>query len=261
MKIGGLQKTTLVDYPGKVACTVFTVGCNYKCPFCYNSGLVLPADSPSARLQSSDAVLDGAKGKTNALASERSELKIASAHAEIKEFFDFLKDRIGLLEGVVICGGEPTIHADLPEFITKIKELGFAVKLDTNGSNPRMLEELISSKLVDYVALDVKAPKGKYASLAGANADFGKVEESIVVLKKSGIEYEFRTTVVPTLLDKDGVTGIAKLIGPAGRYFLQGFQPKTTVDPVLEKVRPYSAAELEEIRDAVASQFGVCKVR
>jgi len=168
MKIGGLQKLTLIDYPGHLAATVFLIGCNFRCGFCYSSELVLPE-----------------KIKNQPVFPE-------------KDFFSFLKQRKGLLEGVVICGGEPTINNDLPSFIKQIKKLGFLVKLDTNGSNPKMLKSLIDKKLLDYVAMDIKAPKEKYSQIAGISGVLKtniikKVEKSIHILKESGINYEFRT--------------------------------------------------------------------
>jgi len=278
MELGGLQKTTLIDYPGRVACTVFTAGCNYKCPFCYNPALVL-VGSPSARLAntyedssaqkqhhnlarasvvSKTAVLEHPK---NARVFDTSS-KTASTQLDSLEFFNFLKERKNQLEGVCICGGEPTIHADLPAFCKQIKELGFAVKLDTNGSNPEMLKRLIADELVDYVALDIKAPKDKYSLVAGIDVDVEKVEQSVAILKASGVTYELRTTVVPTLLSKADVVKIAEWIGPAEKYFLQSFQAKTgTVDPALAQIEPYSDAALGEMRDAVASSFRVCKIR
>jgi len=228
MKLGGLQKTTLIDYPGKVACTVFLAGCNFRCPFCYNPELVLE--------------------------------KTASTLSE-KDFFDFLKERAGQLDGVVVCGGEPTIHEDLPDFCRKTKELGFAVKLDTNGSNPEMLKQLIENKLIDCVALDVKAPKERYSGVVGVNADVERVELSVAILKMQDIDYEFRTTVVPTLLDKKDVIKIAEWIGPAKTYFLQNFQPKKTVDPRFEDVEPYPKEYIEEIRKRVAHMFEICEIR
>ena len=142
MTIGGLQKLTLIDYPGKIACTVFLFGCNFKCPWCYNPELVLPE-----------------------------KIKKQTGISE-KEFFNFLENRKGLLQGVVICGGEPTINQDLPKFIKKIKKMGYAVKLDTNGSNPKMLKELISKKLIDYVAMDIKFPQNRYSELLKEPSSF-----------------------------------------------------------------------------------------
>src|SRR3989344_4958290 len=154
MLIGGLQKLTLIDFPGKVACTVFLSGCNFRCPFCYSPELVLPG-----------------------------QIKNRPGISE-KEFFDFLKERKNLLEGIVICGGEPTSDKKLPVFLKKIKKMGFFVKLDTNGSNPEMLKKLIDKKLIDYVAMDIKGPKGKYSQIAGTKIDIEKIQKSINILKE-----------------------------------------------------------------------------
>lgn len=226
IKIGGLQKITLIDFPGQLAATVFLVGCNFRCPWCYSSELVLPE-----------------KIKKQPLISQ-------------KYFFDFLKERKNLLEGVVICGGEPTLWPDLPSFIKKIKAMGFLVKLDTNGSNPDLLKKLINQKLVDYFAMDIKGPlanqkskipKGepsasygagknqKYNQLTGVKVDLNKIKKSIELIKNSGIDYEFRTTFVPTLLEKEDILKIAREISPAKRYFLQNFRPEKTNNP--EKIR------------------------
>ncbi len=231
IEIGGLQKTTLIDYPGKVACTVFLCGCNFRCPFCYSKELVLPE-----------------------------EIKKQPRVSE-KEFFDFLKERKGLLEGIVICGGEPTIHQDLPDFIKKIKDLGYLVKLDTNGSDSEMLKQLIKGKLIDYIAMDVKAPKEKYDQAAGVKVDMRKIEESVDVLKEKKVEFEFRTTVVPTIHAKEDIVKIAKWIGLTKKYYLQGFRPDKTVDPKFEKVKPYSKDYLSEIKEEISQFFEICKVR
>ena len=229
--IGGLQKTTLVDYPGQVAATVFLTGCNFRCPFCYSSELVLPE-----------------KIKKQPKISE-------------KELFDFLGGRRGLLEGIVICGGEPTCNEDLPEFIKKIKEMGFLVKLDTNGSNPRMLKNLVDERLVDYVAMDIKAPKRKYQEVAGVKINIKDIEESIRILKEGTVDYEFRTTVVPTLHSREDIIEIAKWIGSAKRFFLQNFRPEKTINPRFEKVKPYSKEFLEELRKEISSSFETCQIR
>lgn len=250
MEIGGLEKSTLIDYPAKVACTVFLIGCNFRCPFCYSSELVLPE-----------------KIKSQPRISE-------------KEFFDFLKKRKGLLEGVVVCGGEPTLNKDLPNFIKKIKKLGYKVKLDTNGSNPEMLEELTKKKLLDYVAMDIKAPFSKtesrnggtkvkkrressspYDRAVGVKIDLSKIKKSIGIIKNSGIDYEFRTTVVPTIHTKEDIIKIAKAIAPAKKYFLQNFRPEKTIDPEFEKIKSYSKDFLSEIKEEIAEFFGICEVR
>ena len=232
MQIGGIEKSTLIDYPGKVACTIFTMGCNFRCPFCYSSELVLPekmAEQP----------------------------KIAE-----KAFFDFLKERQGLLEGVVICGGEPTIHKDLPDFIKRIKDLRFLLKLDTNGSNPEMLRELMQKGLVDYVAMDIKAPLGaKYDLATGVKVDLDKIKESIEIIKGSGVDYEFRSTIVPSIHSKEDVIQMAKDISPAKKYYLQNFRGEKTIDPRFEEIKPYAKDFLLEIQKEISSFFEICQVR
>ena len=232
MLIGGLQKLTLIDFPEKLGATVFLAGCNWRCPFCYNSELVLPE-----------------KIKKQQKISE-------------KEFFDFLKEKKGLLEGVCVTGGEPTINKDLPKFIQKIKKMGFLVKLDTNGSHPKMLKELIDRKLIDYVAMDVKFPlRPKYYRVIGKKANLEKIKKSIEVIKNSGIDYEFRTTVVPGIHKKEDILQIAKDISPAKRYFLQNFRPEKTIDPSFEKIKPYPQEFLLEIQKIISPFFEVCQVR
>ena len=232
MEIGGLEKSTLIDYPGRIAATVFLLGCNFRCPFCYSSELVLPekmAEQP----------------------------KIAE-----KAFFDFLKERQGLLEGVVICGGEPTIHKDLPDFIKRIKDLGFLVKFDTNGSNPEMLRELMQDGLVDYVAMDIKAPLGaKYDLATGVKVDLDKIKESIEIIKGSGVDYEFRSTIVPSIHSKEDVIQMAKDISPAKKYYLQNFRGEKTIDPRFEEIKPYAKDFLLEIQKEISSFFEICQVR
>jgi pyruvate formate lyase activating enzyme len=239
-EIGGFQKTTFIDYPGRLAATIFLIGCNFRCPFCYSPELVLPEKI-------------------------KSQPRIPK-----KDFFRFLKKRKGLLEGIVICGGEPTVHKDLPEFIKKIKKSGYLVKLDTNGSCPQMLKKLTDKKLIDYVAMDIKAPLvfSKYNKATGVKTDLEKIKESIEIIKSSGIDYEFRTTVVPTIHAKKDIMQIAKEIGgdPSagsgrGKYFLQNFRPEKTINPDLEKIKPYSKEFLAEIKKEIAKFFDICEVR
>lgn len=215
MQIGGLQKVTLIDYPGKIACTVFLIGCNFRCPWCYSSELVVPEKI-------------------------KKQLKITE-----KDFFEFLKEKKGLLEGVVICGGEPTMQKDLLKFIRKIKKLGYFVKLDTNGSNPEMLKSLIDKKLIDYVAMDIKAPKEKYLEATNIKVDVKKIQKSIDILKAGKVDYEFRSTIVPTLHKKEDILKMAKWIRGAKRYYLQNFRPEKTIDPKFEKIKPFSQKQLE----------------
>jgi len=229
MQICGLQKNTLIDYPGRLAATVFLCGCNFRCPWCYSRELVLPEEI-------------------------KKQPKISE-----KDFFDFLGKRKGLIEGVVVCGGEPCLNEDLPQFCQKIKKLGYLVKLDTNGSYPEMLKKLIDEKLIDYVAMDVKLPKERYQEVLGI--DVKKIEESIKFLQDAKINHEFRTTVVPTVLDKEDIIKIARWLAPAKRYYLQNFRPEKTVEPKFEKLKPYPDEYLLEIQKAVASFFEICQVR
>jgi len=229
MIIGGLQKLTLIDYPGKLAATVFFAGCNFRCPWCYSRELVLPE-----------------------------EIKKQPKVSE-KEFFEFLKDRQELLEGIVICGGESTINNNLPKFIKKIKKLRYAVKLDTNGSNPKMLKKLIKENLIDYVAMDVKLPKERYSKILKAKVD--DIEKSIKILKENKIDYEFRTTVVPTILEKQDILKIAQWISGAKKYYLQNFRPEKTLDPKFEKIKPYPDKYLLNIQKAISPFFETCEIR
>lgn len=192
MNIQGLQKMTLLDYPGKIAATVFTDGCNFRCPFCHNASLVLNS------------------GNAQGIAEE--------------DFFNFLAKRKGLLDGVCISGGEPLLQEDINEFISKIKSLGFLVKIDTNGSFPFKLKELVENGLVDYVAMDIKNSPAGYAKTAGTTGKIlPKIKQSITYLIDGPVEYEFRTTVVKGFHTNEDFVKIGKWIQGAKRYFLQNF--------------------------------------
>jgi len=231
VKIGGLQKTTLIDYPGKIAATVFLIGCNFRCPFCYSSELVLPE-----KIERQPKIPE-------------------------KDFFKFLKERKELLDGLVLCGGEPTLNKELPNFIKKIKKMGYLVKLDTNGSNPKLLEKLIDGKLVDYIAMDIKGPKEKYSEVAGTKVDIKKIQESIDILKEGKVDYEFRSTIVPSIHTKEDIIEMAKWIRGAKRYYLQNFRAEKTIDQKFEKIKPYPPEFLLEIQKVIAPFFEVCQVR
>ena len=197
MKIHGLQKMTLLDYPGKVACTVFLGGCDFRCPFCHNFELV-----------------DGS----------------APALMEEEQLFDFLKKRQGLLDGVAVTGGEPCLHKDLPDLLEKIKEMGYAVKLDTNGNHPELLRRILTKKLADYVAVDIKNSPAKYALTIGRSEfDLSRVLESVSMLMSGDTDYEFRTTVVREFHEEDDFRQIGGMIAGAKRYFLQSFTDRDTV--------------------------------
>jgi pyruvate formate lyase activating enzyme len=234
MIIAGLQKVTLIDYPGKIACVVFLAGCNFRCPWCYSSELVLP-------------------------------LKIVEQpRLSEKYFFDFLRERKGLLEGVVICGGEPTINKDLPQFIEKIKNFEFLVKLDTNGSNPEMLKEIAKANLIDYVAMDIKIAEDSpvYQNLMIEGVTINHIKESVDFLKNSSLDFEFRTTVVNTIHTKEDFIKIAKWIGGENiKYYLQNFRAEKTIDPEFEKITPFKKDFLEEVVKEISPYFKDCKVR
>jgi pyruvate formate lyase activating enzyme len=215
MKIGGLQKLALVDYPGKVAATVFLIGCNFRCPFCQNPELVTAGDQ-----------------------QEITE----------KEFFEFLDSKIGLIDGICITGGEPTINADLADFIKKIKAKGFLIKLDSNGSNPEVLKELIDAKLLDFIAMDIKTSLDKYGRATRVEVDVDNIKRSVKIIKNNGIDYEFRTTVVPGLVEKSDIEKIGQWLKGAKKIALQQFQNKKVLDKEFEKILPYPDEILKEFK-------------
>lgn len=233
MVIGGLQKLSLLDYPDHISAIIFTQGCNFKCQFCYNPMLVGP--------------LAGAKDRPPLIGDD--------------DLFNFLKSRAGKLDGIVITGGEPTIHQDLPDFIGKIKALGYLVKLDTNGSNPKMLNKLIEKKLIDYIAMDLKATQGKYASIAGVSVDFEKIKKSVKIIMDCGLPYEFRTTVVPDLNKKD-IEQMAALVKGARVWYLQAL--KTDIDMInneLKKAVLVSLKNMEEMKKIGEKYVEFCGIR
>lgn len=234
MLIAGLQKTTLIDYPDKLACIIFLAGCNFRCPWCYSSELVLP-------------------------------LKIAKQpRISEQEVFNFLKSRQGLLNGVVICGGEPTMNKDLPLFIEKIKQLGFSVKLDTNGSNPKMLKDLVEAKLIDYVAMDIKiSPENLvYKNIMIEGITMDNIKESVEYLKTGKVDFEFRTTTVNTVHKKEDFVEIAKWIGGSNvKYYLQNFVPTKTIDPDFEKIKPFDKKFFDEVVGEISPHFKLCIFR
>ncbi len=229
--IKGFLKTSLIDFPGKIASVLFLGGCNFRCPYCYNADLVLnPSSLPSP------------------------------CQEDLDRFFRSRKD---WLDGVVISGGEPTIHQDLPQLLEWIKGFGYAVKLDTNGSNPLLLQKLVGGGLVDYVALDVKAPltPEKYRLFSQGDG-VGEVRTAAEILMSSSIPYEFRTTVVPGLVSREDILQIAQELKGAQRYYLQQFRPEPRlVDPTFSSVKPYPLEFLHELRKQISPHFGVCRVR
>jgi pyruvate formate lyase activating enzyme len=228
MQIGGFQKTSLLDYPDTISAIIWTVGCNFNCPFCYNPQLV--------------------KKKTKNLSEE--------------EVLSFLKKRQGLIEGLSISGGEPLLQNDIVDFTKKVKKLGYLVKIDTNGTFPERLEELIEKKLVDYVAMDVKAPKKKYGQLTGVKTDIKKIERSIDIIKHNAPDYEFKTTFVPGLLKKEDILKIAQWLEGSKTYFLQQFKTDVPlISSKLEKITPYPKEYIVETFEEIQSYFKKCEMR
>ena len=227
VEIRGLKKTSLVDYPPNIACTIFLGGCNFRCGFCHNPEIVL----------------------------NRAEI--------IKEndFFEFLEERKNILDAVCVTGGEPTIHKYLPEFLMKIKNKGLKIKLDTNGTNPEMLTNIIDNKLVDYVAMDIKGNLEDYEKICACKVDTEAIKKSIEQVKRM-FDYEFRLTVVPGFIDKEGIKKIGELLKGSKRMYLQQFV--STVDLIdfnLQNKTPYTVKELYEMKEILKPYFYRVEVR
>lgn len=229
MRITGIQKLTLLDYPGTVACTMFTAGCNFRCPFCHNSGLVVPEQ------------MDG-----TALSDD--------------EIFEFLKKRKGVLDGVAITGGEPLLHADMPEFLERIKALGYRVKLDTNGSNPKLLKEIVREKLADRIAMDIKNAPDEYDKATGVKSDMAAITESKDFLLGGDCDYEFRTTVVRGIHTKESLVRAAKWIAGAKEYYLQQFKDSGSILDITG-LKAFEKDEMYELAEAVREFVPSVEVR
>lgn len=226
MIIGGFQKMTMLDFPGKIACTVFTYGCNFRCPFCHNASLVIDE---------------------------------AETVSE-KEIMDYLEKRKKMLDGVCITGGEPMLQKGLFDFMKKVKDLGLLVKLDTNGSFPELLKKAIDDGLVDYVAMDIKAPKEKYGEVIGVPGfDISPIEKSVEILKNSGIDYEFRTTVVKELHSLDDIIKIGEWLRGSKKYFLQNFVDSGNL--IGNGLSAHEKSTLEAFKQAVFGDFRQCEIR
>ena len=229
MKLSGLQKLTLLDYPGHIACTVFTAGCNFRCPFCHNAGLVLPE-------------------------RERDEF-------DEEYILSFLKKRIGVLDGVAITGGEPLIHADIADFLARIKAMGYMIKLDHNGTQPDRLIYLVENGLVDRVAMDIKNSPAQYAATAGLEkVDMAAIERSKDYLLSGKVEYEFRTTVVKGIHTKQSLIEAAKWISGAKEYYLQQFKDSGDILDI-SGIGAYSDDEMRALLSAVREYLPEARLR
>lgn len=228
MKIGGIQKVSLVDYPGKVAAALFTIGCNMRCGYCHNPELVLPE-------QYADSIPE-------------------------QQILNFLRTRTDKLQGVVISGGEPTMHEDLPDFIRKIKDMGYLVKLDTNGTSPDMLQRLLSDRLLNFVAMDIKGSLAKYQEIVDRPIDTHAVRRSIELIKNSGVDHEFRTTVVKSQITYDDFDEIGELIKGSPRFALQKFVPKKTLNPGFIYEATYSDDEFDQLKKKMEQYVDICVI-
>lgn len=239
MVIGGLEKLSLIDFPGEISAIVFTKSCNFRCHFCYNPMLVLT----------------NGEGKNEYREEDYSQFPE-------KDLLLFLEERKGKLGGVVISGGEPTLQSDLKEFIIKIKKMGFKVKLDTNGTNPEIVEDLINNNLLDYVAMDIKAPLGKYEKVVGVRVDLKKIKQSIKILKKDLIPYEFRTTLVPGLHELDDIVEMSEEISGAKKWFLQRFKSDTElVNSDFKGLGAFKIIEIEGALKKARKNVPNCEIR
>lgn len=253
MLIGGLEKLSLIDYPGYLSAVVFVKGCNFGCKFCYNPMLVLPYGKIK------DIERGREEGHSHQVKEEDYPL------FDEGDLFQFLEKRVGKLEAVVITGGEPTIYDDLPQFIKKIKKLGFLVKLDTNGTNPEMLERLTDGELgelVDYIAMDLKADRENYEKVVGVKVDFGKIAKSVKIIMEGGLPYEFRTTCVPGFLDVSMLENMGEIISGADKWYLQKFKSDTgLVDKNLMNQEPFSDEEMKKFAQIGKKYVKDCQVR
>jgi pyruvate formate lyase activating enzyme len=221
IKISGFKKSSLLDYPDKVSAIIFTHGCNLRCPYCHNPELVVDKFSRKTEITQ-------------------------------KYLFQFLKNRKEKLDGVVITGGEPLIHEDLGKFMKKIKDMGYLIKLDTNGTYPERLKKLIKDNLIDYIAMDVKYSKSDYIKSSARKGVSKRIMESIQVIMDSGIDYEFRTTYVKKFHDINSVEKIGKMIKGAQKYYIQNFRAGKTLDPYLSSVNSFTQKELKNMKKVMS---------
>ncbi|MCX5850402.1 MAG: anaerobic ribonucleoside-triphosphate reductase activating protein [Deltaproteobacteria bacterium] len=229
MKIGGLQKVSLIDYPGLICAIIFVQGCNFKCPYCHNPELVDP--------------------------------HLFKPCIKENEVLDFLNTRKGKLDAVTITGGEPTIQDDLEHFIKQIRKMGFAVKLDTNGSQPKIIKTLLDNKLLDFIAMDIKAPLEKYKNIVKVTVNANLIKESIRLILKAKIPYEFRTTVVESQLEEKDILQIAKLIFGAKSYFLQKFVPVKVLEKKFLNEKSFPDEKFQEIKKHLENKIRSITIR
>ena len=227
--IKGFEKNSLIDYPGKMCSVVFVGGCNFRCPFCHNKNLVIGHE--------------------------------ILPNIPIDDILRYMISKRKWVDGVCVTGGEPTIHSDLPLMLKKFKSKGFLVKIDTNGTNPRMLNRIISDGVVDYIAMDIKAPMQRYEDVAKARVSKDDLQLSIDIIRNSGIGYEFRTTVVPILHTVDDMVSIGRWLQGSKRYVLQQFRPGNNLSEDFSGTKPYEEKTLKEMAEKVRPYFGEVEIR
>lgn len=229
MKIGGLQRVSLIDYPGLISAVLFLQGCNFRCPYCHNPELVDP--------------------------------NLFKSCIKENDVFEFLETRKGKLDAVTITGGEPTIQNQLAVFIRQIKKMGFAVKLDTNGTQPPLIKEVIDHKLIDYISMDVKAPFDKYKEVVRVKVDENSIKESIRIILKAKIPYEFRTTVVKSQLNENDIMQIGRMIHGASRYVLQNFVSSKTMEKKFVKEETIPEETLQAVKNRLEQKIPAVLIR
>ncbi len=230
MKITGFQKTSLIDYPGHIVSIIFTQGCSFKCPYCHNSDLISP-DSKDKE------------------------------YFPVEYIYSFISNRKGLIDGISITGGEPTLQPDLYDFITEVKSMGLKIKLDTNGSNPEILEPLLKENLLDYIAMDVKASLFDYEDIINAKININSIIRSISLIQNSAIQYEFRTTVVPGLHDIEQLKEIAILLKGSKKYFIQNFKANNTFDKDYMQYNSFPPSKLEKFKEICIPYINKVEIR
>lgn len=230
LRVSGLERSSLLDYPGKISAIIFTHGCNLRCPYCHNPELVIEGFNK-----------DGSFSE--------------------KDILSFLESRKGKLDALVITGGEPLVQSNLLPFIKKVKEMGFLIKLDTNGTFPDRLKDFIKTGLIDYIAMDVKYPKVEYVKNSMIPEIAKKIERSIKIIMDSGLDYEFRTTYVKPLHSLESAEGIGQMIKGAKNYYIQNFRPGKTIDPTLTKENSFTTKELEQIKKIIKKYVEDVQIR
>ena len=228
--IKGIQKTSMIDYPGKISTIIFTGNCNMRCPFCQNPDLINNLEK--------------------------------MPDLDENKILNFLKKRKDKIDGVCISGGEPLIYEDIPELIKKIKDLGLLIKLDTNGLNPELLKKIIEEKIVDYIAMDIKSDKENYSKAAGINLDIKKIEESVELIKNSGINYEFRSTIVPDFFNEKIIENIGKWLKGSKKYTLQQFRSTVPLlDKSFEKKKPFKEEMFKKFKEILKKDIDNIGIR